>query len=303
MKILELFAGIGAVAHAVSERYEIAAAIDINENAKTVYRANFDHRYLTREIASLSDDELGEFGADLWWMSPPCQPFTRRGKQQGADDPRAQPMLRVFDAIENLQPKAIVLENVVGFESSPAWAAIREIFVRASYRYHRAQLCSTMFGLPNARPRFFVVASRDEEIELSPPPFVAPEPLVNFLDSSEQAKRWHGQVEVDSAFVCKYEDGINVVDQKSTLTRCFTSAYGKSHVQSGSYLKFQNSNGQNRFRRLSPTESLRLLGFSSCYQLPDGLSARQFWKLIGNSVSVPCVGHVLGCFAQTTRNR
>ena len=118
MKILELFAGIGAVAQAASQ-HEVVA-IDINENAKQVYQSNFGHRYLTREIASLSDQEFREFGADLWWMSPPCQPFTRRGNRQDIDDPRAQPMLRVFDAIANIRPTRIALENVVGFENSRA---------------------------------------------------------------------------------------------------------------------------------------------------------------------------------------
>jgi len=296
MRILELFAGIGAVAHGAADRFEVAAAIDINENAKKVYQANFDHSHLTREISSLSDQELSEFDANIWWMSPPCQPFTRRGKRQDVNDLRAQPMLRIFDAIKKIKPKGIVLENVVGFENSQAWSQLKQILSDRGYHFDSAELCSSMFGLPNLRPRIFVVASGEKKVELLPPKPIAPQPLEAFLDSPEDRGRWTDQTEVDSLFIKEYAEAINLVTAKSTSTRCFTSAYGKSQIQSGSYLELANSDGDPCFRRLSPTEMLRLFGFADSYQLPCELSARQLWKLIGNSVSVPCVRHALDCF-------
>ena len=79
MRILELFCGIGSVTAAVGDSHSVVGAIDINEHALEVYRANFQDVTLQKEITSLSDSVLRGFDAELWWMSPPCQPFTRRG--------------------------------------------------------------------------------------------------------------------------------------------------------------------------------------------------------------------------------
>ena len=35
-------------------------------------------------------EELAAFGADLWWLSPPCQPYSVRGRGRDLDDPRAR---------------------------------------------------------------------------------------------------------------------------------------------------------------------------------------------------------------------
>lgn len=294
MRILELFAGIGAVAQATDQRHTIAAAVDINENAKAVYEANFSHRYLTKEIASLSDQEFAEFKADLWWMSPPCQPFTRRGNQRDIDDPRAQPMLRVFDAIESVKPTCVALENVVGFEKSQAWEKLKKVFASAGYHVTQIELCSSMFGLPNTRPRVFVLASRETAIAVPTRPSAEPRSLGEFLDSPAELSRWRSHLAVEPEIATDYLDGINLVHDESRSSRCFTSAYGNSHVQSGSYL--EDSDYAQGIRRLSPSEMLRLLGFASDFRIPAELSARQLWKLVGNSISAPCVRHVLGCF-------
>jgi tRNA (cytosine38-C5)-methyltransferase len=51
-------------------------------------------------------------------MSPPCQPYTRIGLQQGSVDARAKSflhLLKVLGEMEN-KPKYILVENVKGFE-------------------------------------------------------------------------------------------------------------------------------------------------------------------------------------------
>ena len=66
-------------------------------------------------------------------------------------------------------------------------------------------------------------------------------------------------------------------DDPAAITSCFTSAYGKSPVRSGSYLI--TSDG---LRRFSPEEILRLLGFPRWFSLPPELRPRTAWKLVGN---------------------
>ncbi len=292
MRILELFSGIGAVAVAAGNTAEIAGAFDINRSAMQVYRANFNSPSQVQEITSLSDSLLSGFDACLWWMSPPCQPFTRRGLQKDIEDDRTKPLLRLISAIEKIRPTHVVLENVIGFENSRTYDHLAESLDRAGYAFSSTEISSSDFGLPNLRPRFFLAASQANQPNLKPPPAAAARKVVaDFLDSESELARWQESLFVDPKQIADYADAINVVSPESDLSRCFTSAYGKSIVRSGSYLEIDHG-----FRRFSPTEQCRLLGFPRTFQLPSDLSVLQLWKLIGNTVSIPCARHVLESF-------
>lgn len=289
MRILELFSGIGAVSLACGEEAEILCAVDINQAAMQVYRANFASPTLVQEICSLSDRQLADIGAELWWLSPPCQPFTRRGLGKDLDDERTRPLLRLIAAIKTVQPTHIALENVIGFEDSETCERLVKTLDQAGYRFATAKLCSSDFGLPNLRPRFFLVASQIGRPNLPPAlPGRRQRTVAEFLDTEQELARWQNDLAVDGKRMEEYLHAINVVNLKSNVTRCFTSAYGRSVVRSGSYLKSADG-----IRRFSPSEECRLLGFPQEFQLPQELSTQQLWKLIGNSVSIPCARHVL----------
>lgn len=286
MKILELFSGIGAVSVATHDSGDVVCSIDINQLAMLVFRTNFDTPVWIQEISSISNQKFKDFQADLWWMSPPCQPFTRRGLKKDIDDPRSSAILRIIDAIEHVQPNHIALENVMGFENSETHQRLIEILERNGYRYASIQLCSSNLGIPNIRPRYFLTASRLTAPKLIPPTQPhSPVKVSELLDSNDALP---DGLAVDEADLKKYYEAVNIVSPQSTITRCFTSAYGRSNVFSGSYLK--SSQG---YRRFSPREIARFLGFPDRFVLPQELTTQQLWKLIGNSVSVPCVRYVL----------
>ena len=73
-------------------------------------------------IERLTLSELESHGADVWCMSPPCQPHTRQHANQHLEskDARSQSFLHLCqllcDMDDEALPKLILLENVVGFE-------------------------------------------------------------------------------------------------------------------------------------------------------------------------------------------
>jgi len=73
-------------------------------------------------IERLTVEELQCHSADIWCMSPPCQPHTRQHSNQHkeSEDARSKSFLHLCkllcDMEENTLPKLILLENVVGFE-------------------------------------------------------------------------------------------------------------------------------------------------------------------------------------------
>ena len=101
--------------------------------------------------------------------------------------------------------------------------------------------------------------------------------------------------DVPAELLQQYSSAFHVVhaDDPAAVTGCFTSAYGRSPVRSGSYLRQETADGSTLIRRFAPLEILRLLGFPEQYSLPDDLTTQRAWSLVGNSLAVPVVRSIL----------
>ena len=293
-RVLELFCGIGGCAAALGETATVAAALDVNGLALAVYRHNFPHAATACAIESLRAGDPRLAGADLWWMSPPCQPYTRRGKGLDVDDPRSKGLLHLVELVGSLRPPALALENVPEMRGSRGHARLREALDGTGYAVAERVLCPTELGIPNRRRRFYLVASREglrgwaaERSGDGPgaAPCSAAAPLASFLDADDPA-----DLMVPSELLARYEHAVDVVDAADTgaVAATFTTAYGRSPVRAGSYLRRDGV-----VRRFSAAEVLRLLGFPESYRLPPELPRAVAWRLVGNSLSIPAVREVL----------
>ena len=283
LRVVELFCGIGGCAAALENRADIVAAVDINREALRVYAHNFPHPTFAREITSLSSRQLRAWQSDLWWMSPPCQPYTRRGRQRDLLDPRSSALSALTDYIRHLRPRYVALENVPEFQASCGHEQLRKAC--EGYVVQERVLCPTDVGIPNRRRRFYFVAGREELRPWPALPDLRAMPI-----QCETAALAQDDLTVPERVVREYQRALHVVEKPSLreVTACFTSAYGRSWVRSGSYLR----NGAE-LRRFSPPEILHLLGFPASYRLPQDLPPCRSWPLVGNSLSVPVVRYVL----------
>jgi site-specific DNA-cytosine methylase len=286
MKCLELFAGIGGFA-AAFPCIEIIQAVDIDQVAAKTYSRNFSHPYKVAEIASLSKKWFDEQNADLWWMSPPCTPFSRRGNFTDLRDPRCQALRYLIDVVAEVRPRYVAIENVVGFESSEAFERLSQTWSAAGYLLDWVIACPSQIGLPNRRPRFFAIASFGSNVSLGPlKRLTGDQPLSRFIEHNGLRSK---DLDVSEDLVQQYRRAIDIVDSDhpDACTTCFTSAYGRSIVHSGSYLRCHG-----RYRRFSPREISRLLGFPEWFSFPEDVSTKRLWHLLGNSLSIPCVQSV-----------
>lgn len=170
LKAVEFFSGIGGWACAIDRlglQYDVVKAFDINPMANLVYAFNHTAKPSGKSLDKITAKELDSLAADLWMMSPPCQPHTRNNTTDNRDDrdPRSVSFLNLIAQLETMakRPQRIILENVVGFEASNCCQQFLAQLSALGYSYEQFILSPVAFGMPNSRPRYYCIAWMSEE--------------------------------------------------------------------------------------------------------------------------------------------
>ncbi|KAJ8327221.1 hypothetical protein O5D80_004628 [Batrachochytrium dendrobatidis] len=163
IKVLEFYSGIGGFHAALSKThiaFQVLQAFDMNINANLVYQTTHPTVPVSvRNIGFLSPIDLDAFQADMFLLSPPCQPYSRKGSRKGINDSRADSFVQLLDSIKKMQqkPKWMLVENVYGFETSDTFTILKEKLV-GEYDIQSFELNPWHFGIPYSRPRIFILA-------------------------------------------------------------------------------------------------------------------------------------------------
>jgi len=278
LKALELFSGIGGWKYAlesINVSVEKICPFDISPVSNQVYQFSSGITPSKVPIDKLKVKDIDELGCNFWMMSPPCQPFTRNNQTCNRDtaDPRAAPLLHLIEILPllNKKPDNIIMENVVGFETSECCQLWLSALLQCGYHYMQFILTPTQFGVPNDRPRYYCLASLEHfvgsnsatnsgEILTSIPEnsFSACEYEMKVIgyyltlpssispsDAEEPKMNAHSAVseETFDAFLVP-ESVINkssawcfdIVTRHSTRSACFTKSYGRYIKGTGSVL-------------------------------------------------------------------
>jgi DNA-cytosine methyltransferase len=320
LRAIEFFSGIGSFAEACrNTSLNVVAAFDQNGLANNVYEHNFDLRPINATLDSIQARQIPD--ADIWWLSPPCTPYSVRGRRDDLKDPRAKSLMRLLQLVDVKNPEIIILENVRGFKQSAARELVLETFRRNGYRVFETMMCSTDFGVPMRRPRYFLAGVRLFEkitgsVHLSITPIITATSssikssdsinslkvitscnAANSADSITCIKDFLDTSTCDEKLIMdhnefqKYEAGLNVVSAHDShaVCICFTKNYYRCKTASGSLLMMDDG----RIRRFSSREILRLFGFSSHYKFPPGVTEEQSTAFLGNAVDVRMIKHLL----------
>lgn len=160
MHSIEFCAGAGGQALGLEQAgYEHAALVEIEADYCKTLRLN-------RPAWDVRCDDMNRFdgrpfaGVDLMAGGLPCPPFSVAGKQLGDLDER-----NLFPAairlIDEIKPKAVMIENVRGF-LSPVFEEYRlhlkAEFKKLGYVVDWRLLNASDFGVPQLRPRVVIVA-------------------------------------------------------------------------------------------------------------------------------------------------
>ncbi|KAF9940683.1 tRNA (cytosine-5-)-methyltransferase [Mortierella alpina] len=165
-RILEFYSGIGGMHYAFNESGhlgDILQAFDINTTANEVYANNHGKKHLSqRNIEAVKMEVYDKHKADVWLMSPPCQPYTRTGNQEGSKDTRAKSFLYLMNILPKMQhpPNYLLLENVKGFEESDSRDLLVDCLTKAGYEFQELLITPLQIGIPNSRMRYYCLARK-----------------------------------------------------------------------------------------------------------------------------------------------
>lgn len=174
MKVLELFAGLGACSKALERlgiEHEIVDAVEIDKYAIASFNAIHGTNFETQDITTWDKD----IEVDLIMHGSPCQDFSVAGKQAGGDvgsGTRSSLMYETIRIVGKLRPKYVIWENVKNLLSEKHkhnFDAYLETMKALGYTNYYQVLNAKDYGIPQNRERVFTISILGEH-----KPFVFP---------------------------------------------------------------------------------------------------------------------------------
>lgn len=167
IRVLELFAGIGACSKALTNlgiEHEIVDAVEIDKYAIKSFNAIHGTNFEPQDIKTWDKD----IECDLIMHGSPCQDFSVAGKGAGGDKDsgtRSSLMYETLRIVEKLRPKYVIWENVKNLLSKKHvhnFAAYLTKMRLLGYNNHYHVMNAKDYGVPQNRERVFTVSIRND---------------------------------------------------------------------------------------------------------------------------------------------
>lgn len=274
-RFIDLFSGIGGFHIAMHNLGgECVFASEMDTHARETYTHNFKgispklfkEGLFNDDIRNVTPEDIPDF--DILCAGFPCQPFSQAGYKRGFNDnhnsERGNLFFNIVDILEAKRPKAFFLENVRGIvkhDNGNTFKVIRNILEKElGYSFYYQVVKASDYGLPQLRPRAFMIGFRDESFMKS---FTFPQNIPLKFNMSDV---WGGNCSREIGFTLRVGGrGSNITDRRNW----------------DSYLV------DNQVKRLTPKEGKKMQGFPDSFEFP--VSKTQAIKQLGNSVAIDAI--------------
>lgn len=168
IRAIDLFCGGGGSSWGAADAgVEMVGAIDAWDIATATYKDNFPTAARNVVTTRLDDNsgpsiftDIGK--VDLILASPECTNHSvARGARERCEDSRRSGWF-VMNFVEELKPRWLVIENVLGMRRWDGFADLIAELKRLGYRLRMQSLDAASFGVPQNRRRLFIMADREE---------------------------------------------------------------------------------------------------------------------------------------------
>lgn len=272
---IDLFAGIGGFHLAMESlggKCVFASEIDIHArktyeyNFKKLNEELFENELFNDDIRKISPFELPDF--DVLCAGFPCQPFSQAGCKRGFKDAhkseRGNLFFKIVEILDIKRPKAFFLENVRGIvnhDNGKTFKIIRSILEdELGYSFYFQIVKALDFGLPQLRPRAFMIGFRDDDGERN---FSFPKPIPLKFTMSEV---WQGNCNREIGYTLRVGGRGSKIDDRRNWDRYLVDG---------------------EIRQIMPEQAKKMQGFPDDFVFP--VSKVEAMKQLGNSVAIDAV--------------
>jgi DNA (cytosine-5)-methyltransferase 1 len=281
---------------------------------KQSYLANYDLNedsfyHDVRFIGSHINKEI-----DIFVGGSPCQSFSVAGARGGFEDTRGTLFFEFARCVKELQPKVFIYENVkglVGHDNGRTFATVLNTFEELGYKYFYQILNAKDYNIPQNRQRIFIIGFRNQDVQFTFPDklkldYTMGDFLIGQTDTNKTSN-----VPNFVTNTTHLNKGFSLYSEKKVTEKYYLSDKVKKIILAteaktmkfnptintdiaktllASMHKMHRANVDNyvtveeRIRRLTPRECLRLMGFPDTFQ--QVVSDVQCYKQAGNSIVV-----------------
>jgi len=269
IKIIDLFAGIGGFHLAFHNAgAECVFASEWDAPARKTYQHNlydvspelFDSGNFVGDITKVKPKDIPDF--NILCAGFPCQPFSQAGFKKGFNETRGTLFFDIVNIINEKKPEAFFLENVrhlFKHDDGRTFGTIKKVIEEdLGYSFFYKIVKASDYGMPQHRPRLFMVGFKDKSIPFE---FPASVPLKYTLSDV-----FGGRCEKDIGFTLRVGGRGSRIDDRRNWD---------AYIVDG------------KARRLGSKEGLKMQGFPEDFEFP--VTEVQAMKQLGNSVAVPAI--------------
>ncbi|ALS22145.1 DNA cytosine methyltransferase [Paenibacillus naphthalenovorans] len=224
LKIVELFAGIGAWSKALERlniEHEVVYVVEFDKKTIDSYNIIHNTNFEPIDITQINPKSVPD--CDIIFYSPPCQAFSIAGKQNGFGDPRGTLFFDAFKIIQEKKPKYAIMENVKGLTQKKfqfEFETMFQLLEQEGYKNYWKVLNAKDYGIPQNRERVFIISIRndiEQEFEF-PKSFDNGLRLRDLLEEEVDEKFYIGADKVEKLIrELKEKDFLNVIAVKGDL--------------------------------------------------------------------------------------
>ena len=332
MTIASFFSGCGGLDLGFKQAgFKIIWANEFDNSIHDTYRYNHpDTPLCTTDLRMIKPEDIPT--CDGFIGGPPCQSWSRGGRQRGLEDERGKLFITYINLISKKKPKFFVIENVEGIISEKhfkTFMSFIEILSNCGYQVYYDLIDCSRFKIPQDRKRVFIIGIRNDlNLQYSFPLPTCTEPITlrqaisdikippRFYLNNEVKLNSNGNIYNHDTYIGEYDEKFMSRNRvRSWDETSFTiQALAKNcpiHPQAPKMI-FVNNNKrifapghEHLYRRLSVRECARIQTFPDKFifiynKIQNG------YKMVGNAVP-PRIGYNIAnsisrCFKSHNKN-
>lgn len=324
IKVLELFSGIRATSKALKNLGYNAKTTTVEFNPEVQKVAN--KLWGTKDpVRDVTEFDMNTKNYDLLVAGFPCQPFSRMGLNKGVEDDRGGLYLNTLKIIKENQPKFIILENVTSIMNAKHVHVVDSIVKQLEEDGYtvKVQRINSKFYVPQNRPRVFIYASKNADLEFVDVPKKQSTKLKSVLENKVDKRYYFDPETISKSGKKKWLNKKGYMGPESVNfpgeTDGFRRYYKDTHTHKGALLasgsgtaivtKWKNEyeeygndeitklfeNKKIFIRNLSPREAMRMQGWEDIDidKVIDEFTPMEVLHVAGNSMTIPVMEEIL----------